>query len=626
MSTNRTDDIIGQIIQGVPTNLESQNSIPLNQGIETPPRDGEGNYLTNNNGSYVPAPNKPQLTPEALSQITNNGLDTTPIYETDDPTALLNNPENNIGTAFTSNIVGVRTVDKSGNVTDYPALNSAIEKTSKIDKQQLWNYKIDFFNHEQMLYQLRPHAIKSLVVEDDFLSWPFRGYIIVDNRMEGFERSTKADGFYHIRSDARDEIHIEIWPSVDPSFGTLPDEIWKISILCVVYDVEDMPSENSYTKLKKLYFWDKRFQMLQEKVSVWSTATGQRRGWFKDPILPPKPIAHLNDIERSMYTGDAVASLLIEAGYEDIIDVEFWDPGSSKINFVAKADWNYWDNIQYLLDLQTSEKKHDICQLTWNRAKQKLQLIPMHNFYEKAGSGAPGELQIEHLFFEAKSWNGINEASTSSTWKAPYSYDVSYTNDIKSSNFNTIISYRFSQTSGLDNSKTFVTKPVYSHWHKKKQFQVDVKEHEITQVKQFISDNYVAPILWRTKYPVMTLNLTKKEQLSIQPLYDSNVLMDPKNDRLLRRNIGIGSTLYAGIFLNQCLTVRLQGSTHRLSGTFIGVDRSSETSDTNYDYQLCGQYFVVNVKHIIQQDKYINELTLVKIHAYDKLKNFEGVY
>ena len=504
-----------------------------------------------------------------------------------------------------------------------PTVNISVTNAAKMIGQQLWNIKVTFRNHIQE-YDLATHAIKLLEIDESDDTWPLRGSIVVDNRLEGFERSTIGDEyFYHVRGDARDEIDIEIWPTLD---GDYPDEIWKIDFKGVIYDVEDLPHEDMTTKVKKFYFWDKRFEMMNEKVPEWSTATGERRSWFKAPDTPTLPIAHASDEERSMYTGDAIASLLIEAGYEDLIDQDKWDRGSSRILFNAKSGMTIHECIKYIESKHICENTYDISAgLHFLRGEQKFTLRSYGKLFELAGrgSGTPGELQREHLFFEEYGQDG-SPASTS-PYKAPYLTSKSTTNDIKMGEYNTILSYRFSQTAGLDNAKAFLTRPVYSHYHKGKQFQVDIQENEISNVKAYFKKHYVEKLLGNN-YPVMTLNRTKTEEQSIDPCFSPSSTLDPVEDRLSRGAEGRAKTLYAGIFLNQTLTVRLQGSTHRIAGTFIAVDRLTEDSDNDYDYQLCGQYYVAKVSHIFRHQKYVNDLVLVKVHAYDKLKDNEDVY
>jgi hypothetical protein len=561
-------------------------------------------YIMNEAGTaWVPQSNKPPISNEEINSLTKNGTDTSSILKNGFPTT----PEENapsVPVTLTQN--------------DVP---SVFTGNTKLIGQQLWQYKVVLFNHTQR-YEVPTRAIKVLCVEDDLLSWPLRGYVIIDSRMEGFERSEDFSLFYFLRSDARDEIRVEIQPIIEQ--GTLPPRIWNIEMEGVVYDVEDLPHVDMTIKAKKLYFWDKKFQGLLEKNIQWSTATGKRFTTYTKNPPCPAPIAHASDMERSMYTGEAIASILSEAGYESYIDFDKWNWGKSKINFAAKASWTRQDCIEYILAQQISDDgKNDICMLQWNRADVKWNLTPVWSIFEKAGTTSPKELQIEHMFLEEVI---AQVPAAVSPLKAPMDMEVSYERDIKSDEYSKIRNYQFSQTSGLDNAKAFVSRPVYSHWHQKKQFDVDVKENEIKTVKDsYFKKNYVDYLLSVKNYPVMAMNLTKTTQQSIDPQFSPISTLDPLNDRSARSLDGRGKILYAGIFLNQNLVIRMTGSTHRLAGTFIGVDRNTTSSDTIYDYQLCGQYLVTNVKHIIQQQKFVNDITMVKVHAYESLPINENV-
>ena len=595
------------------------NATPISQ-YKTPPvggsqsfaeipkgPDGKNLILNDTGTAWITPAKESQFSSDYINGLTNNGTNTTAILKDGIPipntsTPLFNGPSILNPSISTTSITDLQS----------PAVFAG---DTKLLGQQLWRYDVVLFNHIQR-FQVPTHAIKQLCIEDDLLSWPLRGYIIIDNRMEGFERSEDFNSFYYLRSDARDEISIEVNPIV--AKGSLPDKIWKIDMECVVYDVEDMPSADLTLKSKKLYFWDKKFQNILEKNIQWSTAVGKR-------YISPKisgPVAHVSDSQRSMFTGEAIASLLYTAGYESYIDFSKWNWGKSKIMFTAKADWSIWECILYILDQQISDdSKNDVCLLQWNRGDKKWNLLPMWKLFESAGVGSPGKGQIEHMFFEENVGTPNGSLSPS---KAPLDLGASVETDIKSSDYNTITHYRFSQPSGLDNSKAFLSRPIYSHWHKKKQFDVDAKENEIKYVKDnFFKKNYVDNVLGT--YPVMTMNMAKTTEKSIDPQFSPISTLDPKNDRFIRSLEGRGKILYAGLFLNQAMVINIKGSTHRLAGTFIGLDRATTSSDTIYDYQVCGQYLVTNVKHIIQQQKYGNEITMVKVHAYKDLPVNEGV-
>lgn len=597
----------------VRTEINSINSTPLSpiggsietsESIMVPPKGPDGKSLKLNDAgtAWEPQSNKPTYSDDYINNLTDNGTNTSDILKNGFGEVRGLNPPKRL----------------EPNADDIPGVFTG---DTKLIGQQLWKYKVVLYNHKQRV-EIPTRAIKVLCVEDDLLSWPLRGYVVIDSRMEAFERAQDFDLFYFLRSDSRDEIRIEIQPIVEK--GNLPDRIWKIELEGAIYDVEDLEHPDMTIKAKKLYFWDKKFQQLLEKNIQWSTANGKRFTTYTGNQPCPRPIAHATDVERSMYTGEAIASLLSHAGYEQFIDLEKWNWGKSKILFTAKADWTIWECIQYILTQQISDDgKCDICILEWNRASKKWNLTPVWRLFENAGTTEPKELQIEHMFFEETIAQNPTPVVAP---KAPMNMETSYEKDIKADEFNKIRNYRFSQTSGLDNSKAFLTRPIYSHWHKKKQFDVDAKENEIKNVKEkFFKKNYVEYVLSQDKYPVMTMNQTKKQQKSIDPQFSPISTLEPQNDRFIRSLEGRGKILYAGIFLNQNLVIRMTGSTHRLAGTFIGVDRIKTSSDTIYDYQLCGQYLVTSVKHIIQQQKFVNDITMVKVHAYQALPVNEGI-
>ncbi|MDD4110020.1 MAG: hypothetical protein PHS54_00540 [Clostridia bacterium] len=636
ITTPNSSNLIGLNIKSEVNQINSNNATPLSpinapikntSSILTPPKGPDGNDLIlNDTGTawIVPA-KKATYTEEQINNVTNNGVNTSDVLHRGLDAVISeqsNIPNNSLENFSPPQILNPPTTNISSGGSTSDSTPNIFTADTKLIGQQLWKYKVVLFNHSQKEYEVPTRAIKILCVEDDLLSWPLRGYIIVDNRMEAFERAQDFNQFYYLRSDARDEILVEMQPIVEK--GVLPDKIWKIELEGVIYDVEDLAHSDMTLKAKKLYFWDKKFQNLLEKNTQWCTSTGKRYTSYTGNPPCPKPIAHATDLERSMYTGEALASLLYEAGYEKYIDFDKWNWGKSKIQFTAKADWTIWECMQYILSQQISDDgKYDICILDWNRGDKKFNLTPVWKFFEKAGVSEPKELQIEHMFFEENVSEDIEVITPS---KAPLDLNVSFTKDIKADEFNKIRNYRFSQTSGLDNSKAFISRPVYSHWHKKKQFDVDAKENEIKNVKEkYFKKNYVEYVLSPGKYPVMAMNKTKTEQKSIDPQFSPISTLDPKNDRYVRSLDGRGKILYAGLFLNQNLVIRMTGSTHRLAGTFIGVDRAKTTSETIYDYQICGQYLVTNVKHIIQQQKFVNDITMVKVHAYDKLPVNEGI-
>jgi hypothetical protein len=292
-------------------------------------------------------------------------------------------------------------------------------KGEKISNGQLFNVFVTFDNHSsEKNYPMPNRNIIELAIEENLLHWPYRGYIIYANKFEGIERNDDPNAWFY-RMDARDEVNIKIkLASDDQQENELPREVWEIDLDFVIYDTEDLPAANIATKVKKIYFWDKRYQMMMDKKIFWSTVTAQKL----------KNASSKTDDERSMFTGDAIEKLLTEpdaAGYEDSIDTENWDKGTIELMYTSPSQNNIADDLSSLLSSHLTEKEDDMALFKYNnRVDKKWQLIPLHKFFEKAGSdvNTPGEWQLEHFFFE----DIESEDQNTSPYRAPYSQGLNF--------------------------------------------------------------------------------------------------------------------------------------------------------------------------------------------------------
>ena len=494
------------------------------------------------------------------------------------------------------------------NTTNIPNQNIPVRTdtsagTTKLTNGQLWEIKVTLNNHSGKEMVLPTDAILHLMIEDTSIDWVFRGILVYKNIFEGLERAsaTGQSALYIYRMDARDEINISIRPITDA--GNFPERIWTASFDFVVYDTEDPKSTNNIDKVKKLYFWSKNYQLLKDKYIQWSTSTAQS---IQDAYLKP-------DANKTMKTGLIIKSLIEAAGLKDFIDNGNWDEGSNSIQFTAPVNASVSDCIDMVYEKHVSNTGEK-CLLNTDRHLGKLRLVPFSNFFDKAGSkaGQPGDLQVEHFFIEDISGDGII-----TPFKAPISRDVSFEKDIKMIEWNRITNYQFVDMAGIDNAYALVNRPVYWYKPNKKQFGVNFKDNEINNIKSEFKKLYVDKLYAANGFPLFTLNKDKTEHYNVQAdyIYVNNGAFANKKSRNL---LGKAKTLFAGILLNECIRFQVLGSTHRLAGTFIGIDRMSD-SDNEFDNKLCGQWFVVNVKHVIVHNKYVNDILAVKVHAHEKL-------
>lgn len=482
----------------------------------------------------------------------------------------------------------------------------------QISSGQLFNIFATLNNHTtEKQYQVPTRNITQLVIEENILDWPFKGYLVYSNQNESTERNLSDDAWFY-RMDARDEIRIQIKLGEDKQKETyiegddvFPKEIWEIDLDFVIYDTEDIPSANITEKAKKVYFWDKRYQMMMDKKMFWSTTTAQKL----------KGAAHLSDEERSMSTGGAIAGLLIDSGYEDDIDFTNWDFGASDILYTSPTNNSVADDLTVLLQANMSHKYNDVCIFKYNnRLEKKFQLIPLHTFFENAGKeeDSPGPWQLEHFFFE----NVESEENNTTPYRAPWRdpKQLSFTIDIQVPERNLIASYEFTDMAGIDNSKALVSKPVYSFSFHDNQFNMDYADHEIEKVRDDFKGMYTDHLLPAGKAtPIFTLNESKTNQINVEPqfVYSHNSTTASIESRL---KFGRNKILFGGFIFNEFIKFRVSGSPHRTAGKFIGIDRQTSDETLKFDNKICGQWFVTNVKHIWNQNRYVNDIQAVKVH------------
>lgn len=508
-----------------------------------------------------------------------------------------------------------------------------ISSDPKGEKQaagQLFNVITILNNHTKEKYQLPTQTIMELVIEEDLLHWPYKGYIIYDNRYEGIERNLSDNAWFY-RMDARDEITVQIKVvSDEPMKDEYPSDVWEMNLDFVIYDTEDIPAANIATKFKKIYFWDKRYQMMMDKKIFWSTVTAQKLD---------NRASHLTDEQRAMLTGDAIKSLLTDeraANYTDSIDEGNWDKGITKVLYTSPSNSSIADDLQFFINNHLSEKEDDIAIFKYNnRVDKKWQLIPMHKFFDNAGSvqpvknakgevvggTGPGKWQLEHFFFE----DIESEDGNTTPYRAPYKEGLDFEVDIKIAEWNRITTYEFTDMSGIDNTKALVSKPVYSYGFVSGQFRMDYEANEIEKVKSEFKRLYTDKLLPAKKaIPIFTLNSTKTNQINVEPefCFARKVDSDTKQNRLIK---GRGKIFYGGLFLNEFIKFRVVGSPHRTVGKFIGIDRMTSDERYNFDNKICGQWFVTNVKHIWNNGRYVNDICAVKVHMYDDNGVLENV-
>jgi hypothetical protein len=483
-------------------------------------------------------------------------------------------------------------------------------KYATIIDSQGFKFTVYIFNGQDQPTPLNKNIIKSLVIEQSSDSWYIKGFIIIDDKYNILQRpytsqiDPPAGMFYKFRSDGNDTLIIGIQPILDNSApDTLKPEIWNLQLVLSIYDVQDFSFSNETgLKYKKLYFWEQDYQTMIERKIDWSTCRLVNNA------------ANLTDKAKAVFTGDAIKDLITNAlGSNQTFSAD-WDRGSSKINYTSWAGNNINDDLDYLIKSHVSASQGgttgDFGILSRNRYTKEWNLESLMSIFGKAVvNNSPGPYQSEH-FFISDSTVQLNNQLAVMPYKTPTSNTISLNSNIHLGQYSTIESYEFVDMAAIDNIKVLNTTPVYSNDLGSHQFNVEFEEHDISNIKDYIRTNYVNKLKHSIKPDVLlTLNKTKTEAIAIDPVYSHGIT---STDRLAS---GKNTQLMSSLFLNQCVVFTVKGMTYRTSNRFIGIDRLFNDTTNDFDNRLLGQWYILNCKHIFIEDRYVNELTCVKIHS-----------
>ena len=541
------------------------------------------------------------------------------------------------------------------------------------------DYKVEIFldnsgnfdGKPENRFPINPAAILSLDLQDMLNNWVVEGsmtflYLPEDSPSAKGEKSGQAAvtpimgaaaqngqmlNTYQFRGDGFDLLRVMVVPKTT---GDAPgglqinenDPKWILSYMFSIIDVEDVNEipelqgpAAAYMKCLKLTFHDVRKQILATSNIEYSTRNSVEAQWgtgcSNDGVL--KTGAAILEIWNQTL-GNPEEGGCIE--FIQTKDPENWDEGSSEMFYTSPAGWSAADDIDYLYDHHVSSKPlknsnpqtgeiKDICVMHTNRPKRKIDLepvciSPISNFFEKSTQGdEPGELQLEHFFVTSHTNNAaLNSMDPSRNYKAPIGQTDD--RDLKTFKYGQIISYSFLDMSPTINASAFMTSPVYSVDIGQRKFKIKFKENDVLTARRLIAETYITE-LYPKKAPneklfLPTIHQTKQKR-NVFPIFSLNGDQDPggKGD-ILRQKSGILQLLYTGLFQNACICFKTFGLTLRESGSFIGIDKSDGSENTDFSNKLYGQWFVVKVEHSFEAGNYMNNIYAIKIHRYDELR------
>lgn len=488
---------------------------------------------------------------------------------------------------------------------------------------------ISFKNGEREI-SLNSHSIVELEIEESFVNWYMSGYIIIDNPFDNFERLPDFDDNplqvpemdYKYRGDGRDIITITIMPRpesisndqepVQPQ--NLKTEIWEIHMEGVIYDLEEIPSEDPQNKRKKFYFREKEYQLMLEKNIEFSTATS---GENKDK----GDIINLSNDDRSLKTGVALHELFksvdeLKDKIPEGVGPDYnWSEGSdhNKIFYTSPSNSKLIDDIEYIIHSHTGseEEDYDICFLRFNRRvsgqPKKFSFESLGSMFKKAGTTRAGEYQIEKFTLM-----DLNE--TKKVVNIPKSPTDTPTTEKNIMVFtrNEIHSYQFTEMAGADSAELVQVFPVHSYNREKGQFNIQFIGNTPKDVKDYQKKNHASNIGPRS-HPRMQLNSWMKNGYRLLNIQ----IHDPLTGKEPRYAHGRNQIIMSSLLNGAAIAFTCKGQTSRQAGRFFSVNKN-KYNETDFDDRLEGQYLFSVVRHRFdfKTQDYSNTIVGTKFHRY----------
>lgn len=524
-------------------------------------------------------------------------------------------------------------------------------------------------------YPINPSAVVNLTITDTVNDWVAGGSMIMlylaeeadpsdfaktgqkaQTIIKGAQENASVLNQYQFRGDGFDLLRIMIHPlpTNKNTKGILPNTLiieenepkWILSYLFSVYDIDDLSEVPGvvgpaapFLKCLKLNFHDVRYQILRTTNLEYSTALSPKAKYVPGFANGGNPNGGQGG---ALHTGEAILEILNETlskpekggsiEFFQLPGSEDWDPGQSQIFYTSPAGYSAADDVDYIFANHIgppfgsgNENLNDMCVMHTKRPNspnllEPICLTPVSKFFTESTKGdQPGELQLEHFVVTNHSDERFD---SSAVYKAPIGGNGN-TVDLKTFKFGQIIAYSFVDMSPEVNSTLFTTTPVYSVDIGKRQFNIEFQNNTVETVRKVISEEYISKLYKKgsdnKKLFLPTLHKTKKD-LNVFPTFTLN-----GDNKIVRQKNSFHNLLYTGLFQNACVCFKVFGLTLRESGSFIAIDKSLGSKNTDFANKLFGQWFVVKVDHVFEAGSYTNVIWAVKIHRFDELKaNFSS--
>lgn len=505
-------------------------------------------------------------------------------------------------------------------------------------------------------FKINPSAIVNLNIEDTLADWVVRGSMTIYHSFETIENKPDKPGElgdsknnYVFKNDGSDTLYIRLLPRLEKleevkAGGLKADrKHWELIYKFAIYDVEDIPAPTgaqnatlTVTKCKKFYFWDRMYQRMISNKMEYST------GLSTHPSI---------DSNRAIYTGAAMKEILEKALARDgnqFPDLPYtltlvggtdntWDEGASKIFYTAPTNTTAYDSLMYIYSWHVSSTTKQTTEAGGPRGSRVVgscndfsilqkergpnegdegyfTLRSVTDYFLKAGTDKPGKFQIERFYIQGYT----PETPNTNPKIAPISEKQDLQVDTKLGSYSLITQYSFVDISPFINTTDFCSYVVHSFDFNKRTFNIEFEQNSVETAQSFIASKYISNVRTEKsskKESLFLLNLDdfKLNKRNIKHVYS---LHGDQDGIIERQAKGLQKLLQTGLFQNACINFRVPGSTNREPGRFIVIDKQEGVDENTFNYKFYGQWFIINIRHIIESGLYVNDITAVKLHRF----------
>jgi hypothetical protein len=520
---------------------------------------------------------------------------------------------------------------------------------SKLPSRFVYQIGQDLFWVEVWLYnfiasypplQIPFFFINQLVIEEVLSDWNVKGYIVLENDYEILERGASAyisdntgsagdapSSFkapYLFRTDGRNRISIKIFPYKSDQNDVsdfLPPTHWEISHDFIIYDVQDLTTDQPGKKLKTLYFKDEKHQIFSERHVEWSTSMLKKLG--------------AKDSERTMTGNDALKDLINVAALSGSTDKKPLNVGFDSKGTIDKPDvpLNSFDSVKWAaapsnVDTKifyTSPSHHcvldDINYILahtkawdgspvildygrWSEDKN-WKLVPMSYYFKTSQKN-----QIERLLIN----DGMDPSNTSPAIPRADASQSSAIHNFTSGVASIISNYHYSPMVASDDM--FISNsPLYNYDFAKSAYNIYFQGNKITDVltsaAKMAQDGLFNFSQNQGNHILLNVNKTKSSGLLTRNHFTPQTffLKDYPQLKMIKDLI----------FLNGAIYFQTPGLTFRTPGKFIFIDRMVSGDRNPFDDRFLGQWMITKVTHFFSKTSYINDVVGTKIDAFSKL-------